>query len=81
MKKIKNQVKDFVDNDLYEIPDEVSETEALIYDWVVYHFGKKEAENPSWNIHDLAQHLDEMRDLIERIKGDYEPQNTIMYRL
>ena len=81
MKKIKNQVKDFVDNDLYEIPDEVSETEALIYDWVVYHFGKSEAENPSWNIHDLAQYLDEMKDLIEHIKGDYEPQNTVMSEL
>lgn len=81
MKKIKNEVKDFVDNDFYEIPDEVSETEALIYDWVVYHFGKSEAENPSWNIHDLAQHLDEMKDLIKQIKGEYEPQNTVMYRL
>lgn len=81
MKKIKNQVKDFVDNDLYEIPDEVSEIEALIYDWVVYHFGKEEAENPSWNIHDLAEHLDEMRDLLKLVKSDYEPQNTIMYRL
>ena len=81
MKKIKNEVKDFVDNDLYEIPDEVSETEALIYDWVVYHFGKSEAENPSWNIHDLAQYLDEMKDLIKHIKGEYEPQNTVMYML
>ena len=45
------------------------------------HFGKEEAENPSWNIHDLASHLDEMRELLERIKGDYEPQNTIMYEL
>ena len=42
MKKIKNQVKRKIDNDCYYVPDEVSETEALIYDWVVYHFGKEE---------------------------------------
>lgn len=81
MKKIKNEVKDFVDNDLYEIPDEVSETEALIYDWVVYHFGKSEAENPSWNIHDLAQYLDTLKGWIEYSKENYKPENTVMYRL
>ena len=42
MKKIKNQVKRKIDKDYYYVPDEVSETEALIYDWVVYHFGKEE---------------------------------------
>lgn len=58
----------------YDIPAEVSITEAMIYDWVVEHYGKSEAKSPSWNITALAQHLDEMSS-----KDTYKQVNTVMY--
>lgn len=58
----------------YDIPAEVSVTEAMIYDWVVEHYGKSEAKSPSWNITALAQHLDEMSN-----KDSYSQVNSVMY--
>lgn len=46
-------------------PGHVSETEALIYCWVRKFFGESEANDPSWNIHELAQYLDTNRGSID----------------
>ena len=65
-------------NEEYDIPQQVSETEAMIYDWVVDRYGNDEAELPSWNIADLAKYLDE-----NRSKGDkeeYKQTFTVAYR-
>lgn len=70
-----NNINEVVDTDMYEVPKDVSKTEAIIYDWVVDHFGESEAEDPSWNIHLLAQHID------EQSIGEYKQQNTVKYRL
>jgi hypothetical protein len=59
----------------YDVPVEVSVTEAIIYDWVVEHYGKSEAVSSSWNITALAQHLDEMLN-----KDSYKQVNTVMYK-
>ena len=62
----------------YDIPQQVSETEAMIYDWVVNRYGNNEAELPSWNIADLAKYIDE-----NRSKGDkekYKQTFTVAYR-
>lgn len=59
----------------YDVPVEVSVTEAIIYDWVVEHYGKSEAVSPSLNITALAQHLDEMLN-----KDSYKQVNTVMYK-
>ena len=64
---------------VYDIPQEVSETEAMIYDWVVDRYGNSEAELPSWNIADLAKYIDE-----NRSKGDneeYKQTFTVAYRI
>lgn len=62
----------------YDIPQQVSETEAMIYDWVVDRYGNDEAELPSWNIADLAKYIDE-----NKSKGDkeeYKQTFTVAYR-
>lgn len=30
----------------------------MIYEWVRENFGQSEADDPSWNIEELAQHLE-----------------------
>lgn len=30
----------------------------IIYDWVLENFGESEANDPSWNIEELAQHIE-----------------------
>lgn len=81
MTKIHNSVKELIDTDFYEVPAEISETEALIYDWVAKVYGKNEAANPSWDIHRLAKHLDDMKELLNNTKSEYEPTNTVKYEL
>ena len=78
---MKNEIKEIIDHDDYDVPDEISETEAIIYDWVVFHFGESEAENPSWNITELAAHLDEMRRIMDDAHSVYKQNNTVKYRL
>lgn len=70
-----NNINEIIDTDIYEVPRDISKTEAIIYDWVVDHFGESEAEDPSWNIRLLAQYID------EQSIGEYEQQNTVKYRL
>lgn len=70
-----NNINEIIDADMYEVPKDISKTEAIIYDWVVEHFGESEAEDPSWNIHLLAQYID------EQSIGEYEQKNTVKYRL
>lgn len=69
MPRILNNTKDGqgfynADENLY-CPGKVSETEALIYCWVKRFFGESEANDPSWNIHELAQYLDTNRGTID----------------
>lgn len=45
---------------LDELESNVSELEWKIYDWVAEHFGDSEADDPSWSIHALAEHLDSL---------------------
>lgn len=71
---VKKQTSCIQDNDEgYEIPKKVSVTEAIIYDWVVDHFGESEAEDPSWNIHMLAKHID------KEYNENYKPKHTVKY--
>lgn len=74
---MKNKIDSYIDHDEYDIPEEISETEAMIYDWVSNRYGQKEAEYPSWNIAELAKYIDEN-------KGDkekYKQKFTVAYRL
>jgi len=71
---VNNKIEEIIDTDEYEVPKDISRTEAFIYDWVVDNFGESEAEDPSWNIHALAQAIDEA-DL-----NNYEQQHTVKYR-
>lgn len=43
---------------LDELEDQVSPLERSIYNWVEENFGESEANDPSWNINSLAQHLE-----------------------
>jgi len=81
MTKIQNQVKEIIDSDFYEVPAEVSETEAIIYDWIAHTYGEREASNPSWNIHELAEYLDKMRETLDNTKCVYKPSLTVKYEL
>lgn len=71
-----NKGKDFKEVSQYdvEIPQVVSETEAIIYDWVCNHFGQTEACDPSWNISLLAKHIDECK-----ANGNYKQEYTVVY--
>jgi hypothetical protein len=80
-KQIKNEILDVIDHDDYEVPETISETEAIIYDWVVHCFGESEAEDPSWNISELAKYLDEMKALQDATGAEYKQSNTVKYRL
>lgn len=80
-KYMKNEVLDIIDHDEYDVPSKVTETEAIIYDWIVHHYGKDEAENPSWNISELAMFLEDMKELMHNTKTKYKQSNTVMYRL
>lgn len=42
---------------LDELEEIISPVEWAIYDWVLEHFGDNEANNPSWDIQELAKHL------------------------
>ena len=80
-KGIKNKVLEKIDHDDYEVPDTITQTEAIIYDWIVHHYGSNEAENPSWNISELALFLEDMQQLLINTKSKYEQKNTVKYRL
>lgn len=71
-----NKGKDFKEVSQYdvEIPQVVSETEAIIYDWVCDHFGTTEACDPSWNISMLAAHIDKCK-----AEGNYKQEHTVIY--
>ena len=62
----------------YDIPKEVSETEAMIYDWVVDKYGNDEAEYPSWNITELAKFIDKNRS--KEGEEKYRQNFTVAYR-
>ena len=63
----------------YNIPKEVSETEAMIYDWVVDKYGNDEAEYPSWNITELAKIIDKNRS--KEGEEKYRQNFTVAYRI
>ena len=63
----------------YDIPKEVSETEAMIYDWVVDRYGNDEAEYPSWNITELAKFIDKNRS--KEGEEKYRQNFTVAYRI
>lgn len=72
-----NKGKDFedIDTEVCSYQKEISETEAIIYDWVAEHFGETEAMDPSWNITLLAEHIDKCK-----AKGNYKQKYTVVYR-
>ena len=80
-KYIKNEILDVIDADEYDIPESITETEAIIYDWVVHHYGKQEASNPSWNISELAKYMEEMKTLQQCTGAEYKQSNTVAYEL
>lgn len=72
---MKNEIKEIIDHDYYEVPDEISPIEAIIYDWVEEHYG--EAEDASWCIPELAEHIEETL----KSGSVYKQNNTVKYRL
>lgn len=56
-------------------PGQVSETEALIYCWVKKFFGESEANDPSWNIHELAQYIDDNQGTLDN--QGFLPEGTV----
>lgn len=80
-KQINNEILDIIDNDEYDVPATISETEAIIYDWIVRKYGMNEAEYPSWNITELAKYLDEMKALQDATGAEYKQNNTVKYRI
>lgn len=80
-KYVKNKVIEIIDHDEYDVPDTVTQTETIIYDWVAKKYGNNEAENPSWNISDLAAYLEQMQDLLHNTGCEYEQSNTVKYQL
>ena len=54
---MKNKPDNTIDPELYEVPENVTPVEAMIYDWVTDHYGSSEAENGSWNIAVLAEYI------------------------
>lgn len=80
-KYIKNEILDVIDADEYDIPENITETEAIIYDWVVHTYGKREASNPSWNISELAKYMEDLRTLQQSTGAEYKQSNTVVYEL
>ena len=69
-------VKKIIDGDTYEVPENPSKVEQLIYDWVVKSYGWSEIENPSWNIPELAKWIN------ENLSNDnYQPLCLVKYNL
>lgn len=80
-KYIKNEILDVIDADKYNVPENITETEAIIYDWVAHNYGKQEASNPSWNISALAKYMEELRTLRQSTGAEYKQSNTVAYEL
>jgi len=80
-KYIKNQIVEIIDADEYDVPENITEMEAIIYDWVVHKYGKSEASNPSWNISDLAKYIEDLKELQKATGAEYKQSNTVMYQL
>ncbi len=59
------------------IPKTVSVLEAIIYDYVVEHFGESEAQNPSWDITSLAAWIQNYQE--EMNNKAYEQLHTVAY--
>lgn len=76
---LENKGKDFNEFGLedfkeLDIPERVSKTEAIIFNWVTEHFGITEAMNPSWNISALADEID-----AQQQNPKYIPEYTVAY--
>lgn len=80
-KYIKNKIVEIIDHDDYDVPENITETEAIIYDWVANKYGNNEAEYPSWDISNLAKYLEDMRALQQSTGAEYAQSNTVKYRL
>ena len=80
-KYIKNKIVEIIDHDEYDVPENITEMEAIIYDWVAHKYGKSEAANPSWNISDLAKYLEDLKTLQQSTGAEYEQSNTVKYQL
>ena len=80
-KYIKNEILGVIDADKYNVPENITETEAIIYDWVAHNYGKQEASNPSWNISALAKYMEEMKTLQQSTGAEYKQSNTVAYEL
>lgn len=80
-KYIKNQIVEIIDADEYDVPENITEMEAIIYDWVAHKYGKSEASNPSWNISDLAKYIEDLKELQKSTGAEYKQSNTVMYQL
>lgn len=49
--------------------------EHIIYDWVRDNFGDSEAQDPSWNIRELAEAV------ARGMNGGYKPKYKVTYRV
>ena len=57
-----------------DIPERVSKTESIIFNWVAEHFDINEAMDPSWNISALADEID-----AQQQNPEYKPEYTVAY--
>lgn len=80
-KYIKNQIVEIIDADEYDVPENVTQMEIIIYDWVANKYGISEAENPSWNISDLAKYIEDLQALQQSTGAEYAQSNTVKYKL
>jgi hypothetical protein len=73
---IENKGKDYqeVTQYNYNVPKHVSKIEAIIYDYVANHYGTNEACNPSWNINQLSEYVE------NNINNEnYKQEHTVAY--
>lgn len=71
---MKNKPDNTIDSELYEVPENVTPIEAMIYDWVTDNYGSSEAECASWNIAELAGYIHKQLDA-----GKYTQKYTVKY--
>lgn len=74
---MKNKIVEPIENDYYEVPENVSFFEAVIFDWVAEHYGLNEAQDGSWCIPELAEHLES----VLKSGKKYQQKHTVSYDL
>lgn len=76
---MKNNIKEKISPEFYDVPENVSHIEAIIFDWVAENYGETEAESGSWCIPELAAHIEaKITEMLETGK-EYQQKFTVCY--